>query len=280
MASPMESVLERVGARTLLMGIVNVTPDSFFDGGRFPDTAAAVAYAEQLVSDGADLLDIGGESSRPGARPIGLDDELERLLPVFKGLAHIDVPISVDTYRAETARRAIALGVTMVNDITALRGDPDMVAVVAEAKCSCVLMHMRGTPLTMQDAPVYDDVVDDICAFFEERIGFAVDHGVAEDALWLDPGFGFGKTVSHNLTILRRLNAFRRFGRPLLVGTSNKSTIGKVLDVGVDERTEGTAATVAVAIQNGADALRVHDVKTMARVAKMTDAILGRGCYD
>lgn len=257
------------------MGVMNITPDSFFDGGRIPDAGAAAARARQLVEDGATLIDVGGESSRPGAEPVGLETEWARVGAVLEPVLAAGVPVSVDTWRAETARRALAFGASMINDITALRGDPAMAEVVAGAGCACVLMHMRGTPQTMQDAPRYDDVVDDICAFFEERMAAALRAGVREDRVWLDPGFGFGKTVEHNLALLNRLDAFRRFGRPLLVGTSNKSTIGAVLELPVDQRTEGTAATVAAAILRGADAVRVHDVRAMARVARMTEAILG-----
>jgi dihydropteroate synthase len=202
---------------------------------------------------------------------------LRRIVPVFEALQGQGLRLSVDTYRAETARRAVALGATMVNDITGLRGDPDMAGVVAETGCECVIMHMQGEPKTMQSEPQYVDVIDDICQFFNERIEFAGKAGITKNQIWLDPGFGFGKNVGHNLTILRRLAAFKRFGRPVLVGTSNKATIGAVLDVPPEERGEGTAATVALAIANGADAVRVHDVRAMTRVARMSDAILGRG---
>lgn len=262
------------GTRTLVMGVLNVTPDSFYDGGRFDDPAAAIARAQTLVADGADILDVGGESSRPGADPLTANEEWARIGPVLEQTAALGAPVSVDTYHAETARRALACGAAMVNDITALRGDPGMATVVAEAGCGVVLMHMRGNPKTMQDAPQYEDVVDEICAFFEERIAFATNAGIAETHIWLDPGFGFGKTVAHNLEVLRRLDTFRRFGRPVLIGTSNKSTIGHVLGTPPGERSEGTAATVAIGIANGADAVRVHDVRAMARVAKMTDAIV------
>ncbi|HOH51502.1 MAG TPA: dihydropteroate synthase [Candidatus Hydrogenedentes bacterium] len=260
--------------KTRIMGIVNVTPDSFFDGGRWDAPEAAVAHARQLVLDGADILDIGGESSRPGADPVPPDLELARVLPVVEGLAGGGTPLSVDTCRAETARRCLAAGAWMVNDITALRGDPAMAGTVAAAGCPVVLMHMQGTPKTMQAAPRYTDVVDDLCAFFEERLAFAAAAGVREENVWLDPGFGFGKTVNQNLEILRRLDAFHRFGRPLLVGTSNKSTVGAVLGLPPDQRTEGTAATVAFAVARGVHCVRVHDVRTMARVARMCDAIL------
>jgi len=273
MATPIQDV---VGRRTAIVGVLNVTPDSFFDGGRHADSDAAFAHATQLASEGADMVDVGGESSRPGAEAVKSKQEQARVLPVLERLRSAHIPFSIDTYHADTAKRALALGACLVNDITALRGDPDMAGVVAEARAQCVLMHMLGSPRTMQECPQYDDVVDDLCAFFEERIAFAVREGIAEEAIWLDPGFGFGKTVEHNLTILRRLREFRRFGRPILIGTSNKSTIGAVLDLPVDNRLEGTASTLAIAIWNGADALRVHDVKAMARVARMTDAIVGQ----
>jgi dihydropteroate synthase len=264
--------------RTQIMGIINVTPDSFYDGGQCLAPEAALARARAMHDEGADWIDLGAESSRPGAVEIGLDEELQRLLPVLERLAaeRAALPrISVDTVRGETARRALALGAAMINDISALRADPAMAEVVAASGCHCVLMHMQGTPRTMQEAPRYDNVVDEICAFFEERLAFATQAGIREDRLWLDPGFGFGKTAAHNLEMLRRLREFTRFGRPLLVGTSNKSTIGAVLGgLPPAERGEGTAATVAVAIYNGASAVRVHDVRAMARVARMTDAIL------
>lgn len=255
------------------MGILNVTPDSFYDGGKVRTADEARTRAEAMVRDGADWLDVGGESSRPGADPVDLDEELRRVLPAIEALRGIGVPCSVDTCRAETARRALALGAAMVNDITALRGDPAMPGLVAESGCPCVLMHMRGNPKTMQDAPRYDDVVDDICAFFEERMAELAREGVREEQIWLDPGFGFGKTVAHNLALLRRLPEFKRFGRPILIGTSNKSTIGTVLGLPVDDRLEGTAATVAVAVFQGADCIRVHDVKAMKRVVQMSEAI-------
>ncbi len=274
------AIQARVGHKTLVMGVINVTPDSFFDGGLLTNPESAETFARNLIRDGADILDVGGESSRPGAEPVSAYSEQERVLPVIERLALLGVPISVDTYHASTAKLGLERGATMVNDITALRGDAAMAEFVAESGCDVVLMHMLGMPRTMQQDPRYDDVVDDICAFFEERMAFAVSRGIAETAIWLDPGFGFGKTPEHNLTMLRRLQEFKRFGRPLLIGTSNKSTIGVVLDVPVDDRMEGTAATVAIGIANGADAVRVHDVKRMARVARMSDAIIGRGSHE
>ena len=259
---------------TTIMGILNVTPDSFFDGGALPTPAHARAQAEQMIADGAHWLDVGGESSRPGADPVTRDEELKRVLPVLERLQGLAVQVSIDTYRAETARQALLAGASLVNDITALRGDLAMAEVIAEAGCGCCLMHMRGNPKTMQDAPVYDDVVDDICAFFEERIEVAKKAGLADDKIWLDPGFGFGKTVEHNLKILNRLEEFQQFEKPILLGTSNKSTIGTILDCDVDDRLEGTAATIATGILKGARIVRVHDVKAMARVATLCDAIL------
>lgn len=259
------------------MGVLNITPDSFSDGGMLSSPQAAEARAQDCIRDGADILDVGGESTRPGATPVSQELEQARVIPVIERIAPLGVPISIDTYHASTARAALAHGATMVNDISALRGDPEMAGAVADAGCAVVLMHMLGTPRTMQDNPRYDDVVDSVCAFFEERLSFATKRGIAEEAIWLDPGFGFGKTPAHNLELLRRLRELKRFGRPILIGTSNKSMIGAVLNVPVYERTEGTAATVAIGIANGADAVRVHDVKRMARVARMSDAILGRG---
>jgi len=260
------------------MAVLNATPDSFHGPSKITNSRHARERGQQAVADGADILDVGGESSRPGAEPVDPSEEMDRVLPVLEGLTNLPAALSID---ARTAKAALRAGASMVNDITALPGDPELAGVVAATGADCVLMHMRGTPKTMQREPVYEDVVDDLCAFFDERIAFAVDAGIPSDKLWLDPGFGFGKTVEHNLTLLRRVGEFKRFGLPILVGTSNKSTIGKVLGgLPPEDRIEGTAATVAVAIWNGADAVRVHDVKAMARVACMTDAILGRGSYD
>ena len=275
-AETQRPLAEQIGPATAVMGIVNVTPDSFFDGGKHAATESAVTHARQLAEQGAHIIDVGGESSRPGAEPLSSEKELERVLPVIVECAALNVPISIDTYHAATAQACIAAGAAVVNDITALRGDPDMGSVIASAGVDCVLMHMQGEPKTMQRDPVYADVIDDIRAFFEERMGYAVAQGIAENRIWLDPGFGFGKTVAHNLELLRRLGEFKGLGRPILVGTSNKSTIGTVLDAPLDERDAGTAATVAIAIANGADAVRVHNVRMMARVARMTDAIYGK----
>ncbi len=267
------------GDPTSIMGVLNVTPDSFFDGGRFVDVDAALLHAKQMVRDGAHIIDIGGESSRPGSTPVPPEEEQSRVLPIIEPIAASGTFVSIDTYHADTAKKAIVAGARMVNDITALRGDDAMAEVIAEAGCEVVLMHMQGTPSDMQRAPEYTNVIEDIIQFFEERIAYAESAGIARDRIWLDPGFGFGKTVPHNLEILKRLDAFTVFDLPILMGTSNKSTIGAVLDSEADDRTEGTAATVAVSIMNGASAVRVHDVAAMAKVAKMTDAIRLRERY-
>ena len=276
----MAPLAEHIQTKTLLMGVLNVSPDSFYAPSAAHSLEEAVKKAKRLINEGADILDVGGESSRPGAEPVDLKCELSRVLPVLDALREISVTKSIDTYRAETARQAVALGANMVNDITALRGDPEMREVVADSGVDCVLMHMQGLPKTMQHDPHYEDVVDEIKLFFEERIAYATAGGIPEDRLWLDPGFGFGKTVANNLSILRRLSEFKQFGLPLMVGTSNKSTIGTVLDAPIDARSEGTAATVAIAIANGADCVRVHDVGAMARVAAMSDAIVGRTSFE
>ena len=269
-------LVDRLGPGTAVMGIVNVTHDSFFDGGRYATFERAAAHARELAEAGADIIDIGGESSRPGAEPLTPAEELQRVLPVVRAAASLQTPVSIDTYHASTAEACVAAGAAMVNDITALRGDPEMAGLVASSGVDCVLMHMQGDPKTMQSNPSYTDVVDDIRAFFDERMAYAVAQGISERRIWLDPGFGFGKTVAHNLELLRRLGELAALGRPILAGTSNKSMIGAVLNAPVDDRDAGTAATVAVAIANGARAIRVHNVRMMARVARVTDAIYGK----
>lgn len=269
-------LVDRLGPGTAVMGIVNVTPDSFFDGGRYATFERAAAHARELAEAGADIIDIGGESSRPGAEPLTPAEELQRVLPVVRAAASLQTPVSIDTYHASTAEACVAAGAAMVNDITALRGDPEMAGLVASSGVDCVLMHMQGDPKTMQSNPSYTDVVDDIRSFFDERMAYAVAQGISERRIWLDPGFGFGKTVAHNLELLRRLGELAALGRPILAGTSNKSMIGAVLNAPVDDRDAGTAATVAVAIANGARAIRVHNVRMMARVARVTDAIYGK----
>lgn len=263
-----------LGVRTHVMGILNVTPDSFSDGGCYLDVQRAVVHAKSMVAEGATLIDIGGESSRPGASPISIDGELGRVIPVIRAIIDVvDVLISVDTYKAEVARQALAAGAHLVNDITALRGDPTMASVVAEMEAGLILMHMKGTPRTMQNAPRYDDVVEEVCTSLQESIQTAEAEGVAAERIIIDPGIGFGKTTEHNIELLKRLTEFRSLNKPLLIGTSRKSFIGNVLGLPVTERVEGTSATVCWAILHGADIVRVHDVKANVRAAQMTDAL-------
>jgi len=263
--------------RPLLMGIVNVTPDSFFDGGRFCDPQRAVAHALRLVEEGADLLDIGAESTRPGALPVDEQEERRRLVPVVAAVAKaVSVPISVDTSKAEVAKAAIDAGAIMVNDVTALRGDSAMVGVVAQAGVALVLMHMQGTPDIMQHAPRYDDVVGEVAQFLAERVRYAIDQGVARDRIVVDPGIGFGKTLGHNLDLLANLRVFAELGYPLLVGPSRKGFIGQLTDQSVEARGWGTAGVVALAVEQGANILRVHDVGPMKDVAKVAVAIARR----
>ncbi len=265
-----------LGERTRIMGILNVTPDSFSDGGRFHNFDAAVAQAEKMTEEGADIIDIGGESTRPGSEPVPLEEEAERVVPVIKHLSkNLPIPVSIDTCKAEIARRALDAGAQMVNDISALRFDGGMAQIVRESGCPLILMHMLGTPKIMQQQPTYDALMPEIISFLIERAAFAVNEGIEFEQLIIDPGIGFGKTVEHNLAILRQLRQLKSIGRPILIGPSRKSSIGKVLDAEVHDRMEGTAAAVALGIANGADIVRVHDVKEMVRVAKMTDAIVG-----
>jgi dihydropteroate synthase len=259
------------------MGIVNVTPDSFYDGGRFCDPQTAVAHAVRLVAEGADLLDIGAESTRPGAVPVDDLEERRRLIPVVTAVAKaISVPISIDTSKAAVARAAIDAGAAMVNDVTALRGDPAMADVVAETGAALVLMHMQGTPETMQQAPHYDDVVGEIVQFLGERAQVAMNHGVPKDRIVLDPGLGFGKTLTQNLDLLAHLHSFVPLGFPLLVGPSRKGFIGQLTHQTVGNREWGTAAVVALAVEQGAHILRVHDVGPMKDVVSVAAAIARR----
>ena len=277
---PMDFYLkgQRLGLeRPLLMGIVNVTPDSFSDGGRFDDPERAVEHALRLVHEGADLLDIGAESTRPGAFPVNTMEERRRLIPVVAAVAKaVSVPISVDTSKAEVARAAIGEGAAMVNDVTALRGDVGMVDVVAETEAGLVLMHMQGTPGTMQQAPHYEDVVGEVATFLSERARVAMDHGVAKERIVLDPGIGFGKTLAHNLELLAHLHTFVALGFPLLVGPSRKGFIGQLTHQSVEARGWGTAGVIAMAVSQGANILRVHDVGPMKDVADVARAIARR----
>jgi dihydropteroate synthase len=246
----------------LLMGVVNVTPDSFSDGGRFLEPSAAVAHGVRLAQEGAAILDIGGESTRPGAEPVGAEQELRRVVPVVEGLASADTgsQLSIDTSKAAVARAALDAGASYVNDVTAFRADPAVAGLVAERDAECCLMHMLGEPRTMQEDPRYDDVVSDVKAFLEQRLAFAVAEGVPEERVTLDPGIGFGKTLDQNLELLRRLEEIVAIGRPVMVGTSRKSFLGKLTGREVDERLAGTIATNVLAYARGASVFRVHDV--------------------
>ncbi|MCK5382076.1 MAG: dihydropteroate synthase [Candidatus Latescibacteria bacterium] len=260
--------------RVHVMGILNVTPDSFSDGGRFLRLDDAVRRAEEMVAEGADLIDVGGESSRPGSDPVPLDEELDRVIPVVEALAkRIPAPISVDTYKAEVARRALDAGAVLVNDISAMRFDPRMKELIAERGVPVILMHMLGTPRDMQISPSYEDVIKEISVFLRDRIAEAVSAGIARTQIVVDPGIGFGKRVADNLEIVRRLDAFHALGCPILLGPSRKSFIGKALDLPSEERLEGTAAVVALSVLRGAHLIRVHDVRQMVRVVRMVEAI-------
>jgi dihydropteroate synthase len=258
------------------MGIVNVTPDSFSDGGLFLDAAAAAGHGRELVADGADILDIGGESTRPGADPVGAQEEIRRVVPVIEALAAEGARVSIDTTKAEVARAALAAGATIVNDVAAFRFDPELATVVAEAGTTCVLMHMLGEPRTMQKDPRYDEVVSDVKAFLEERLAFAVAQGVAEDNVWLDPGIGFGKTLEHNLELIARLDEIAAIGRPVVFGASRKSFLGKLTGREVGERIPATVAANVVAYQRGARVFRVHDVRETVDALKVATATVRR----
>jgi dihydropteroate synthase len=244
-----------------VMGIVNVTPDSFSDGGLYLDASAAIAHGLGLEADGAAILDVGGESTRPGAMPVSEEDELARVVPVIEGLlaAGTRAQISIDTSKAAVAAAAIGAGANLVNDVTALRGDPAMAEVVAAHQVDCCLMHMLGEPRTMQQDPRYDEVVSDVKAFLEERMAFAVAHGIAEERILLDPGIGFGKTIEHNLELLRRLDELVALGRPIVIGTSRKSFLGRITGSPLDDRIAATIATNVLAYERGARVFRVHD---------------------
>ncbi|KAF4516314.1 hypothetical protein B566_EDAN000555 [Ephemera danica] len=258
----------------LMMGIVNVTPDSFSDGGCYVTVDQAVERAMALVAQGADILDLGAESTRPGAIPVGEQEEMDRLLPVLREVVkRTAVPISVDTMKSRVAREALQAGASIINDVTAMRFDPDMPAVVAQYGAAVVLMHMQGMPMTMQEDPRYDSVVEDVRTFFAERLAVAERAGIAKSQVVLDPGFGFGKLLRHNLDLLNHLSSFDQFGCPLLVGLSRKAFLGKILDRPVQGREWGTAAAVALAVDRGASIIRVHDVASMKDVVRVAAAV-------
>jgi dihydropteroate synthase len=267
-----------IGPRVWLMGIVNVTPDSFSDGGQYLDAGKAVDRGLELVGDGADIIDVGGESTRPGSRPVPESEEIGRVLPVVEGLRRqSQTLISVDTTKAAVARAALDAGADIVNDTSAFRFDPAMPGVVARAGAGVVLMHMQGTPLTMQTAPRYDDLVGEIAAFLAERLRIAADAGIPAERIIVDPGVGFGKTVEHNLELLRRQAEFHILARPLLLGFSRKAFLGAVLGLPSGERLEGTIAAAVLSVERGAHILRVHDVGPVARAVRAAEAVLGAG---
>ena len=281
MGGPLWRVGERAfdcSERTLVMGIVNVTPDSFSDGGRFFGSVYAVRHAQQLLADGADVIDVGGESTRPGSDPVDAEEEMRRVVPVIRRLVdeHPGVAISIDTRKAEVAAAALSEGAAIVNDVSAGR-DPEMFDVVRRAGAAIVLMHMKGEPKTMQDAPTYEDVVGEVHAFLRERVEAAAFAGIDPDRIAIDPGIGFGKDLTDNLDLLRRVDALLDLARPVLVGPSRKRFIGAILDLPEDERAEGTVGAVAWAVDRGAHIVRVHDVREVTRAVRVIDAIARSG---
>ncbi len=256
------------------MGVVNVTPDSFSDGGKYLDPRAAIGHGQELLEQGADILDVGGESTRPGAVEVSAEEELARVGPAIAGLAGA-ATVSIDTSKAIVAAEALDAGASIVNDVTALRHDPEIGALCAERGATLILMHMQGDPRTMQENPTYEDVVEDVKAFLAERIEAALAAGVAEERIWLDPGIGFGKNLEHNLELLRRLGELHELGRPLVVGASRKSFLGEIDGTPVGERLGGTIAASILAAAEGAEVLRVHDVTEAAQARKVASAVLG-----
>ncbi len=294
LASELEQLLERVivapkyrlvcksrtldlSSRTHIMGILNVTPDSFSDGGKFLDKDQAIAHALKMVADGADIIDVGAESTRPGAEPVGLEEEMSRVIPVIETLRKkSDVPISIDTYKSQVAEAALNAGADIINDISGMRFDAKMKKIAAKYQAPVVLMHIKGEPRNMQKNPLYKDLITEIYQYLSESIELAESAGLPREKIIIDPGIGFGKRLGDNYEILRRLAEFRSLGCPILVGTSRKSFIGNVLNLPPEQRLEGTAAAVALSIANGADIIRVHDVKEMKRVCVIGDLISGK----
>lgn len=258
-----------------IMGILNVTPDSFSDGGSFADGQAAIRQARRMIAEGADIIDVGGESTRPFAEPVSEEEERRRVIPAIKAirLLSASLPISVDTTKAAVARAALAAGATMINDISALRHDPDMLQIAQEHDGPLILMHMLGTPGDMQIAPQYGDVVAELCAFFQERTDWMEAQGIRRERIIIDPGIGFGKTLEHNLTILRNIGAFKQLGFPVLIGHSRKSFFGKLLGLPVEERDCPTAVVSALCARQGADILRVHDVARSAAAVRLAEML-------
>jgi dihydropteroate synthase len=268
----------KFGSRTYIMGILNVTPDSFSGDGIYQDVDRAVSIAEGMVEDGADIIDIGGESTRPDAESVTIEEEIKRTIPVIKKLSkRISVPISIDTAKSEVARLALENGASIINDITGLGSDPEIIDVAKGFNAKVVLMHIKGTPQTMQHSPNYGNVVQEIKEKLKVIIEKSIIRGIKKENIIIDPGIGFGKTLEHNLQILNRLSEFKEFNLPVLIGTSRKSFIGKLTGAKSDKRQFGTAASVAIAIKNGADIVRVHDVKEMKQVVMVADAISRNG---
>lgn len=266
--------IELPANRTLVMGILNVTPDSFSDGGKFYGIDQAITQAMRMIEEGADIIDIGGESTRPGAMSVSSQEEINRIVPVIEKVAkESKIPISVDTYKTEVANAALNAGAQIINDITAMTHDSAMLLLAAQTSVPIILMHMLGTPQTMQVNPKYQNVISDITQYLKNVILKAQKAGIKVGQIVIDPGIGFGKTVEHNLMLLHRLSEFLQLNRPILVGVSRKSFIGKILDLPVNERIEGTAAAVSISVLHGAKIVRVHDVKEMVRVVKIADAI-------
>jgi dihydropteroate synthase len=261
--------------RPLIMGILNITPDSFYDGGQHNNEERAIEHAMKMIEEGADIIDVGGESTRPNAEPVTLDEELKRVIPVIEKIrAHSDVFISIDTYKARVAQEGCSAGADIINDISGLTFDKDMAPLAGSLGTYVVIMHIKGTPKDMQKDPYYSDVISEISDFFRRQMEIARQSGIAEDRMILDPGIGFGKRVEDNLKILKLLGEFKKLGRPLLIGASMKSFIGNVTDSPVEERSEGSLASTVVSVMNGADILRVHDVKKTRKVVKLVRAIM------
>ena len=263
-----------LGRRTLVMGVLNVTPDSFADGGRFFDRDRAIERGLTMAREGADIIDVGGESTRPFSEPVSADDEMERVLPVIEALAgEVDVPVSIDTTKAEVARAALAAGAVMLNDVSALRFDPGMAGVAAESGAPLIVMHMKGTPGDMQKDPRYEDLMGEIRVFLEEVVQEAVQAGVRREQILIDPGIGFGKTFDHNLQLIRDLDRLSVVGRPLVLGCSRKAFIGHILGKEADDRDPGTMAAVAAGVLNGAHVVRVHNVAMAVDAVRIVDAV-------
>lgn len=260
--------------RTHVMGVLNVTPDSFSDGGRYFGPDRAIEHGLQMARDGADIVDVGGESTRPYAKRLTCSEEMDRVIPVIEALKReLSIPISIDTYKSEVAQGCLNAGASIINDISALRFDPHMASVAAQGDVPLILMHMKGTPENMQENPLYHDLISEISEFLKDAIDRCVAAGVREDLILVDPGIGFGKTFDHNLAVIKELSRFKSLGRPILLGTSNKAFIGHILGKGVSERETGSMATVAAGVMNGAHIVRVHNVKKTVETVRVIDAI-------